>query len=193
MRRFGIYVLAEGRRPLQHFRQELTQGVTMSQKPVFKKVLVANDKLEGLDLALPKAAMIEHYSGAAIEVVEVLYDTIAEEPERILPAAEQANLIEGLKAAERNGLRRLIEPLEGKVADIGTRVIWEKKRSRGHPQRPDGRRLSDQAHLPAPGPDRPATCTAGLGADPHRTLSGIDLEEGMDRTECGAGGSGCRR
>ena len=84
----------------------------MTKKPVFRKVLVANDKLEGLDLALPKAAMIEHYSGAAIELLEVAYDTIAEEPERILPEAERANLIEGLKAAERNGLRRLIEPFE---------------------------------------------------------------------------------
>jgi len=103
----------------------------MTKKPVFKKVLVANDKLEGLELALPKAAMIEHYSGAAVEVVEVIYDTIAEEPDRILPAAEQANLIEGLKAAERNGLRRLIEPFENKVADIGTRVVWEKNAAEG--------------------------------------------------------------
>jgi len=103
----------------------------MTNKPVFKKVLVANDKLEGLELALPKAAMIEHYSGAAIEVVQVLYDTIAEEPDRILPAAEQANLIEGLKAAERNGLRRLIASFEEKVADIRTRVVWEKNAADG--------------------------------------------------------------
>ncbi len=103
----------------------------MTKKPVFKKILVANDSLEGLDLALPKAAMIEHYSGAAIEVMEVLYDTIAEEPNRILPAAEQANLIEGLKAAERNGLRRLIAPFEEKVADIDTRVVWEKNAAEG--------------------------------------------------------------
>ncbi len=103
----------------------------MTQKPVFKKVLVANDKLDGLDLALPKAAMIEHYSGAAIEVAEVVYDTIAEEPERILPAAQRANLIEGLKAAERKGLSRLIEPFEAKVADISTRVVWEKNAAEG--------------------------------------------------------------
>ena len=103
----------------------------MSKKPVFRKVLVANDKLEGLELALPKAAMIEHYSGAAVEVLGVLYDTIAEEPDTILPAAERANLIEGLKAAERNGLKRLIEPYEGKVADISARVLWEKNAATG--------------------------------------------------------------
>ena len=103
----------------------------MSNKPVFRKVLIANDKLEGMDLALPKAAMIEHYSGAAIEVLEVIYDTIAEEPTSILPAADRANLIEGLKAAERNGLRRLIEPYEGRVADIDTRVVWHKSAAEG--------------------------------------------------------------
>lgn len=96
------------------------------KKPVFSKVMIANDKLEGIDLALPKAAMIEHYSGAVIDVVEVVYDTIAEEPEKILPAADRANLIEGLKAAERNGLKRLIAPYEDKVAEINTRVLWHK-------------------------------------------------------------------
>jgi universal stress protein E len=103
----------------------------MSKKPVFKKVLIANDKLDGLELALPKAAMIEHYSGAAIEVLAVVYDTIAEEPDTILPAAERANLIEGLKAAERNGIRRLLEPYEEKVADISARVLWEKNAASG--------------------------------------------------------------
>ena len=68
---------------------------------------------------------------AAIELLEVAYDTIAEEPDRILPAAERANLIEGMKAAERNGLRRLIEPFEAKVADISTRVVWEKNAAEG--------------------------------------------------------------
>ena len=103
----------------------------MSKKPVFKKVLIANDKLDGLDLALPKAAMIEHYSGATVDVLAVVYDTIAEEPDTILPAAERANLIEGLKAAERNGLRRLIEPYEEKVAEINASVLWEKNAARG--------------------------------------------------------------
>lgn len=101
------------------------------QKPIFSRVMIANDKLEGLDLALPKAAMIEHYSGAVIDVVEVIYDTIAEEPARILPPAEQANLIEGLKAAERNGLKRLIAPFEGRVAEINARVLWHKGAAEG--------------------------------------------------------------
>jgi len=101
------------------------------RKPILSKVLVANDRLEGIDVALPKAAMIEHYSGAAIEVLEVIYDTVAEEPPTVLPPADQANLIEGLKAAERNGLRRLVRAFEGKVAEIETRVAWNKSAAAG--------------------------------------------------------------
>jgi universal stress protein E len=100
-------------------------------KPLFDRVLVANDCLEGLDLALTKAALIEHYSGAEVDVISVIYDTIAEEPARVLPAAEQANLIEQLKAAERNGLKKLIEPLEERVAEIEARVVWNKNAAQG--------------------------------------------------------------
>lgn len=100
-------------------------------KPLFRKLLIANDTLEGLDVALAKAALIEHYSGAAIDLVEVIYDSIAEEPARVLPAAERANLIEGLKAAERNGLRRLAEPFEGRVAEINIQVLWQKSAAEG--------------------------------------------------------------
>ena len=98
-------------------------------KPIFRKVMLANDRLQGLDVALEKAAMIEHYSGAAIDVVEVLYDTIAEEPAKILPAADKANLIEGLKAAERHGLENLAAPYAEKVAELETRVLWDKNAS----------------------------------------------------------------
>ncbi len=100
--------------------------MSSGKKPILSKVLVASDTLDGMDLALTKAAMIEHYSGAAIDVVEVIYDTIAEEPAGVLAPEEQADLIEQLKLAERNGLRRLVEPYEGKVAEIETRVLWNK-------------------------------------------------------------------
>jgi universal stress protein E len=49
----------------------------------------------------------------------------------MLPAADKANLIEGLKAAERNGLRRLIEPLKEKVAEIDASVLWNKSAAFG--------------------------------------------------------------
>ena len=100
-------------------------------KPLFKKILIANDSLQGIDIALDKAATIEHFSGAAIEVAEVIYDTIAEEPEAVLPRPQQAILIEGLKAAERNGLRMLIEPHQNRVADLSCSVLWNKQSAKG--------------------------------------------------------------
>ncbi|MGE0620982.1 MAG: universal stress protein [Pseudomonadales bacterium] len=101
------------------------------RKPILNRVMVASDTLDGMDVALQKAAMIEHYSGAGIQVVEVIYDTIAEEPARVLPAADRANLIENLKAAERNALKRLVEPYRDRVADLETRVIWHKNPAAG--------------------------------------------------------------
>lgn len=102
-----------------------------NSKTQIRRLLVANDTLDGLDVALAKAAMIEHYSGAAINVVEVAYDTIAEEPASVLPPEQQANLIEGLKAAERNGMRRLLEPYVDRVAEVDCQVIWNKNSAEG--------------------------------------------------------------
>lgn len=91
------------------------------------RIVVANDRLDGLPEALEKAAMIEHYTGASIDLVEVVYDTIAEEPPEVLPREQQTRLIEAMKAAERTGLRNLIEPLRDRVAVIEPQVLWNKQ------------------------------------------------------------------
>jgi|GEM_PF-2694453 len=96
-----------------------------------KRVLIASNSLTGMDTALAKAAKIEHYSGAEIELAEVIYDTIAEEPEAVLPRDQQALLIEGLKSAERNGLERLVAAYRSKVASIDHHVIWNKNATAG--------------------------------------------------------------
>ena len=101
------------------------------RKPLFNKILIANDSLIGMDVALGKAATIEHYSGAAIELAEVIYDTIAEEPPNVLSAEQKATLIEALKAAERNGLRQLLEPYRALVAESEARVLWSKNPTTG--------------------------------------------------------------
>jgi len=100
-------------------------------KPLLNKVLVASDSLDGMDVALQKAALIEHYSGAAVQVLEVIYDALAEEPVKLLPAADRANLIENLKAAERKALTQLAEPYRQKVADLETRVVWDRSAAQG--------------------------------------------------------------
>lgn len=91
------------------------------------RIMVANDSLDGLAEALQKAALVEHYSGANIDVVAVVYDTIAEEPPEVLPRDQQARLMEAMKAAERTGLRHLIEPLKSRVATIEPQVLWGKQ------------------------------------------------------------------
>lgn len=103
-----------------------------------KRVLIASDSLYGMDVAIGKAARIEHYSGAELVVAEVVYDTIAEEPPEVLPRDQQAVLVEGLKAAERNGLERLVAPYRGKVANIEHRVVWDKNTTRGIVETTDG-------------------------------------------------------
>jgi len=90
------------------------------------RVIVANDSLEGMDSALAKAARIEHYTGAEVRALSVIYDTVAEEPPESLPQAQQVQLIEALKAAERQGLRRLTERYRSKVAELEPQVLWSK-------------------------------------------------------------------
>jgi nucleotide-binding universal stress UspA family protein len=94
-----------------------------------KRIVVANNGLNGLPVALTKAARLEHYTGAAIDVVSVAWDAVAEEPVSVLPEQERIQLIEALKASERQGLRALTDTLSPKVADLDTQVLWHKSAS----------------------------------------------------------------
>jgi len=94
-------------------------------------ILLASDSLAGMDIALEKAAMVEHYTGAVVSVVEVTYDSIAEESAEVVTAEQQSQLIEALKAAERNGLRTLTKPFAERIANLETRVLWNKNAAAG--------------------------------------------------------------
>lgn len=96
-----------------------------------QRVLIGNDSLAGMEAALEKAALIEHYSGAELTAAEVIYDPIADEPGDRLQEAERAQLIEALKAAERQGLANLVTPLEARVASIEARVVWHRNAAQG--------------------------------------------------------------
>ena len=89
-----------------------------------KKTLVINDQLDGLETALAKAALIEHYTGSEVEVAEVVWDHIEDEP---IPEPDKANLIEAFVAADRHGLQNLLEPYEDRIAWSEARVIWNKR------------------------------------------------------------------
>jgi len=89
-----------------------------------RKTLVINDRLEGLETALAKAALIEHYTGSEVEVAEVIWDHIEDEP---IAEQDKANLIEAFVAADRHGLQRLLEPYQDRIAWSEARVLWNKR------------------------------------------------------------------
>lgn len=95
------------------------------------RLLIASDNLTGMDIALGKAARIEHYTGAEVMLAEVIYDAVEEESNAVLADDQKALLIEGLKAAERNGLEQLVAPYRNKVASIDHQVLWDKNATRG--------------------------------------------------------------
>ena len=87
-----------------------------------KKILVANDTLNGMSAALSKAAVLEHYTGATVEIAEVIWDAVERES---LPEQDKANLIEAYVSAERQGLRNLMAPYEERIAWGEARVLWD--------------------------------------------------------------------
>lgn len=88
------------------------------------KIIVVNDRLDGIAPALSKAALLEHYTAAEVEVAEVIWDYIEEQP---LPEVEKANLIEAFMAADRHALKRLLEPYRERIAWSECRVLWNKR------------------------------------------------------------------
>ena len=89
-----------------------------------EKLLVVNDSLDGMTEALSKAALIEHYTGVEVEIAEVIWDTVEEEP---LNEVDKANLIEAFTAAERHGLQNLLDPYKDRIAWSEARVLWNKR------------------------------------------------------------------
>ena len=97
----------------------------MEAKPLneLNRVLVINDSLDGLDIALKKAALLEHYTGCDIEVAEVLWDSVADEP---LSDTVKEALIQGLIRAEQQDLNAIVAPYENRVATAEARILWDK-------------------------------------------------------------------
>lgn len=103
---------------------EVLQINTVRKMADYSKIFVMNDSIEGLAEALEKAALIEHYSGAEVTVLETTWDHVEEES---LDKATKANLIAALVAAERKGLRDLMAPYQDRIACLEARVRWSKR------------------------------------------------------------------
>jgi universal stress protein E len=94
-----------------------------------ERLLIASDSLDGMPVALDKAAVLEHYTGAELLALLAVYDRVAEEPQRVLPAERQAELIEAFKAAERRGLEAVAGAVRDRVASLDTQVVWQPRAS----------------------------------------------------------------
>lgn len=100
-------------------------------KQRYRSILVANERLSGLDVAVDKAAILEHYSGASLTLLEVIYDALEKEPDKILPRADKDRLIKAYIAAERHALSELAAGYSEKVASLETAVGWSESREVG--------------------------------------------------------------
>jgi universal stress protein E len=88
------------------------------------RILVANDSLEGLQTALAKAELIEHFTGAEVEVAEVVWNHIEEEA---LPEENKIALIGKFVDVEQQKLDKLLAPYAERIAWSEARVIWNKR------------------------------------------------------------------
>jgi universal stress protein E len=89
-----------------------------------KKILVASDSRDDLLEAVEKAAMVEHYTGASITVLLVIYDPVTEIlVERYNPEVSQ-RIVADLVRNERQALEALLAPCRKHVADLVAEVVF---------------------------------------------------------------------
>ena len=97
-------------------------------------IVVADDHLtepglhpqeaQPMAVALEKAAVLEHYSGATVVAGVAAYDHVADESTEVIADVEKVQLVEALKAKERKGLSDLAARYQGRIAALETRLLW---------------------------------------------------------------------
>jgi universal stress protein E len=89
-----------------------------------QKILVASDSRDELLQAVEKAAMVEHYTGASITVLLVIYDPVTEIlVERYNPEVSQ-RIVADLVRSERQALEAALAPCRKHVADLVAEVVF---------------------------------------------------------------------
>ena len=92
----------------------------------FKKILVASDSCEELLQAVEKAAMVEHYTGASVTVLLVIYDPVTEIlVERYNPEVSQ-RIVGDLIRSERQTLEAALAPCRRHIADLVAEVVFSR-------------------------------------------------------------------
>jgi universal stress protein E len=92
----------------------------------YKTVLIAGNDRERLAATIDKAALIEHYTGAALRVAATHYHEVAELSEADLSPAETQGLIDHLVAAQAQDLSNALAPYRARVADLDSNIVWSK-------------------------------------------------------------------
>ena len=88
------------------------------------RILVVNDEKNGLEIALTKAATVEHFTGAEVEVAEVIWDHVEEEA---IPSSHKTKVIEALLATEQRELQKLLDQFKDRIAWGDAQVLWDKR------------------------------------------------------------------
>lgn len=91
-----------------------------------KKVLIASDNLEGMEWALEKAVFVEHFTGASLDVLEVIYNNIQETPSRLLSEEKMADIKQQLMISEQHVLDTYTRRIEKRTAQVSSSVQWNK-------------------------------------------------------------------
>jgi len=100
--------------------------MTQAEAAQLTRLLVAGDTTDAIAAAMPKAAMIEHYTGAAVSVVLTFYDPIADEPEQWFDRADTLRIVERIKDHERQQLEAVVAPWREHIADLEMEVFFER-------------------------------------------------------------------
>ncbi len=97
----------------------------------YQSILIANEELAGLEVALAKAAQLERYSGAELTLLEAIYDNLEKEPDSVLPFEEKEMLRTAYLSAEKNALNHLANELQNRVASLKVATVWSEDRGIG--------------------------------------------------------------
>lgn len=90
------------------------------------RILVALHDREDPGTCLEKAAQLEHYSGAVVDVVQSCWDAISDEPAEHFPQEEIDSIATRLKATELRNLSATLAAYRSRVADLRVDVLWAK-------------------------------------------------------------------
>jgi len=89
-----------------------------------KKVLVAGDSQDALLRAVEKATTIEHYTGASVTALLVLYDPVTEILIERYSADVAQRIIDDLVRNELRALEVALAPYRNRIADVEAHVVF---------------------------------------------------------------------